>query len=49
MLGGSKMGKAVEKSESVIEIIKDQLFVVEKTVDYDVSSQIDHLGGHLLG
>ena len=31
---GSKMGKAVEKSESVIEIIKDQLFVVEKTVDY---------------
>ncbi|MFC4097152.1 AI-2E family transporter [Euzebyella saccharophila] len=41
---GSKMGKAVEKSESVIEIIKDQLFVVEKTVDYDVSSQIDPSG-----
>lgn len=41
---GSKMGKAVEKSENVIEIIKDQLFVVEKTVDYDVSSQIDPSG-----
>ncbi|AYN69696.1 AI-2E family transporter [Euzebyella marina] len=41
---GSKMGKAVEKSESVIEIIKDQLFVVEKTVDYDLTSQIDPAG-----
>lgn len=41
---GSKMGKAVEKSESVIEIVKDQLFVVEKTVDYDLTSQIDPSG-----
>ncbi|WP_209403292.1 AI-2E family transporter [Pseudozobellia sp. WGM2] len=41
---GSKISSAVEKSESVIEAFKNQLYVVEKAVDYDLTSQIDPSG-----
>lgn len=41
---GSKIGRAVEKSESVMEAVKNQLFIVEKAVDYDLTSQIDASG-----
>lgn len=41
---GRKVSSAVEKSESVIEAIKKQMFIFEKTIGYDLSSQIDPSG-----
>ncbi len=41
---GNKVSSAVDKSESVIEAIKNQMFILEKTVDYDLTSQIDLSG-----
>jgi len=41
---GSKIEGVVDKSESVIEAIKQQLFVIEKYVDYDITSKIDPAG-----
>ncbi|WP_373518568.1 AI-2E family transporter [Pricia sp.] len=41
---GNKVSSAVDKSENVIEAIKEQVFRIEKMVDYDLSSQIDPSG-----
>ena len=41
---GSKVSSAVDKSQSVIEAVKQQMFYLEKMVDYDFTSQIDPSG-----
>ncbi len=41
---GNKISSAVDKSESVIEAIKNQMYNLEKTVDYDLTSQMDFSG-----
>ena len=41
---GNKVGSAVDKSQSVVEAIKNQMFVLEKWVDYDLTSKIDPSG-----
>lgn len=41
---GNKVSSAVDKSENVIEAVKEQVFHLEKMVDYDLSSQIDPSG-----
>lgn len=41
---GNKVSKAVDKSESVIEAVKNQMFTIEKTMDYDLTSQMDFSG-----
>lgn len=41
---GTKVGSAVQKSESVIAALKNQMFLLEKTIDYDLTSQIDVSG-----
>lgn len=38
---GNKIGHAVDQSENVVEAIKNQLFIVEKEIDYEISSKID--------
>ncbi|HET8737790.1 MAG TPA: AI-2E family transporter [Pricia sp.] len=38
---GNKVSRAVDKSKNVIEALKEQVFYVEKMVDYDLTSQID--------
>lgn len=38
---GAKIGSAVDKSQSVVEAIKNQMFILEKWVDYDLTSKID--------
>jgi len=40
MLGG-EIGNLVDRSEGVMEALKDRMFVLEKYVDYDVSTKID--------
>lgn len=41
---GSKISNAVDKSESVIGAIKGQMAMLEKTMGYDLTSQIDPSG-----
>lgn len=41
---GNKVSSAVDKSENVIEAIKNQMFAIEKELDYDLTSQIDTSG-----
>ncbi len=41
---GNKVSSAVDKSESVIEAIKIQMYNLEKTLDYDLTSQMDFSG-----
>jgi len=41
---GNKISSAVDKSESVIEAIKNQMYNLEKTMDYDLTSQMDFSG-----
>ncbi|SDE78232.1 Predicted PurR-regulated permease PerM [Pricia antarctica] len=41
---GNKVSSAVDKSESVIEAIKNQMYNLEKTLDYDLTSQMDFSG-----
>ncbi|WP_149276174.1 AI-2E family transporter [Pareuzebyella sediminis] len=41
---GNKVGSAVDKSQSVVEAIKNQMFILEKWVDYDLTSKIDPSG-----
>ena len=41
---GRKVGSAVEKSESVFEAVQEQMFMLEKTLDYDLTSQFDPSG-----
>ncbi len=41
---GNKISSAVDKSENVIEAIKNQMYALEKTVDYDLTSQMDFSG-----
>lgn len=38
---GAEIGNLGEKSEQVTKALKDQVFVLEKYVDYDISSAID--------
>ncbi|MGP1992935.1 AI-2E family transporter [Zobellia laminariae] len=40
MLGG-RIGKLADRSEGVMEALKERMFVLEKYVDYDVSNKID--------
>lgn len=41
---GNKISSAVDKSENVIEAIKNQMYTIEKTMDYDLTSQMDFSG-----
>lgn len=42
---GNKISSAVDKSQSVFEAIQKQMFMLEKTIDYDLTSQFDPSGG----
>ncbi len=41
---GNKVSSAVDKSESVIEAVKNQMSTIENTIDYDLTSQMDFSG-----
>ena len=41
---GSKVSNAVDKSESVFEAVQEQMFMLEKKLDYDLTSQFDPSG-----
>ena len=41
---GNKVSSAVDKSESVIAAIRKQMLTLEKTIDYDLTSQMDFSG-----
>ena len=41
---GSKVSNAVDKSENVFKAVQEQMFSIEKTLDYDLTSQIDPSG-----
>ncbi len=43
MLSG-EIGNLVDKSESVVEAIQNQIFVLEKQIDYEVASRMDPTG-----
>jgi len=38
---GSKIGSAVDKSKSVVEAIKNQMIILERWIDYDLTSNIN--------
>ncbi len=41
---GNKVSSAVDKSESVIEAVKNQMSTIENTIGYDLTSQMDFSG-----
>lgn len=38
---GSRVGSVVDKSERVIAALEEQMYAIEKQIDYDLTSQID--------
>ncbi len=40
----SEIGNLVDKSESVVKAVQEQVFVLEKAIDYDVASKMDPSG-----